>query len=228
MTVVPCHRCCQTSLIRGRLWWRRKGRNTISPYLTSLHSPPSHSLRYRPWLLNRPAPLMLSLWFTPSLVLWFSFLLSFSLRPVGWPYVLKPPSLTRGHAWFEFLFVKRCLLCTVCQSKAISGLSRLPPPTMSPSVSLSVSALSAWAIIVKRILTRPRRLMNCYSQSSLWARLKVRRAREGREAWWNEGAKVALTFPRETFDGRRICQKIKKQLRSGERTGTERDGQGGK
>ena len=228
MTVVPCHRCCQASLIRGRLWWRRKGRNTISPYLTSLHSPPSHSLRYLPWLLNRPAPLMLSLWFTPSLVLCFSFLLSF-FSPSNWVTLCFKAALPHQRAsWFRVLFVKRCLLCTVCQSKAISGLSRLPPPTMSPSVSLPLSALSAWAIIVKRILTRPRRLMNCYSQSSLWARLKVRRAREGKEALWNEGAKVALTFPRETFDGRRICQKIKKQLRSGERMGTEREGQDGK
>ena len=110
---------------------RQKHNFTLSHLLTL----PSLSFSTLPSL----TPLMLSLFFTPSsFVLCFSFP-AVTFSPSSWVTLCFKAALPHLRAsLFRFLFVKRCLLCTVCQSKAISGLSRLPPPTMSPSVSPSL------------------------------------------------------------------------------------------
>ncbi len=77
------------------LWWRKKGRNTISPYLTFLPSPHFHPLSS---CLRVPPRLALSVFsfnvishFHTFIRFLFCFLLSFSFRPFRWPSALKPP-----------------------------------------------------------------------------------------------------------------------------------------
>lgn len=152
------------------LWWRRKGETqfhlispSYTPFAFILYSPVSE---FPPDLLFLCSPLIVSLFFTPSFV--FFFLLSISFCPLWWPYVANHPPLPEANPhkpFFHFshmcimflsaiLLLKWHILCTVGESKAISGLFHLSDR------HLSFSDFPAWAIIVRHILTRPPQLRN--------------------------------------------------------------------
>lgn len=182
MTALPCHRCCQTSLIsRASDGGEREKHNFTLSHLLTLPSL-SFSIFLSP-SSHQTCPFCILLWRYLSvshLHLFFYpfFLLSFPLSTLVtlcFKAALPRRKVTLT-GFFRFshmrtmvlsamLFLKWCLLCTAGQSKVNSERWRLLSPIRSPSVSSPAS--SARAIIVKRILTRPRWLMNCYSQSSL-------------------------------------------------------------
>ena len=69
----------------------------------------------------------------------FLFCCHFSLRPIGWPYVLKPPSLTRGQAGFEFCLSNDANFVQYVRAKPFrDSRDCLHPPCLHLSLSLSL------------------------------------------------------------------------------------------
>ena len=144
------------------LWWRRKGENTISPYLTFLHSPCHHSLVSCVWVPTRPTlPL-----FSSNLISLFHTVICVFLSAVNFfPSTLvtlcyKLPSLAGSffQFWHFFFFFWMFVFRHFKDAHFVHEVIVMPlvgsggSPVISPS-------LFFWSII-KHILMRPLWLIN--------------------------------------------------------------------